>query len=221
MYSSPASGAYAGRSYVILSSQVGQGNFGAQLTTLGTSGADTLVGTSGVDRIAAGAGNDSITAGGGADVIYGGAGNDVITLNASNLTNLAASRIDGGSGLDTLKLDASTAGMTLDFAGLGSQAIKGIEMIDLSNGMANTAKFSLANLRGMHDEGGMLGGVINRLLVNGDAGDVAQLAFGSGTWSASGTETVNSVAYNVYVNSMDTQDKLLVQQGMTTSILGA
>ena len=31
-------------------------------------------------------------------------------------------------------------------------------MIDLNNGAANTAKFSVANLSSMHDEGGMLGG---------------------------------------------------------------
>ena len=220
-YSDPAAGTNAGRSYVILSSQIGQGNFGQQLTTLGTSGADTLAGTTGVDRIAAGAGNDTITAGGGADVIYGGAGNDTITLNASNLASLGASRIDGGLGLDTVKLDASTTGLTLDFSALSSQVFKGIEVIDLANGVANTVKLNLANLRGLHDESGAAGGFINRLLVNGEAGDVVQLAFGSGTWSASGTETVNAVAYNVYANSLDTLDKLLVQQGMSTSILGA
>ena len=100
-------------------------------TQLGTSSADTITGTSGNDAIAAGAGNDTITANGGADILYGGADNDIFVLNESNVTALTQaygsgdnsaqfSRVDGGSGFDTISFSGS--GMSFDLCDVANQA---------------------------------------------------------------------------------------------------
>ena len=120
-----------------------------------------------------------------------------------------------GTGFDTVKLDASTTGQTLDLSSVKDLAVKGIESIDLTNGVANTVALNVRDLLNIHDEGGQAGGVINRLLIKGEAGDTVNRLTTYGTWSAAGTEVVNSVTYNVYTNSLDTVDKLLVQQGVT------
>ena len=214
--SDPAGAAEAGRSYVILSSQIMGGNFGAQLTQLGGSSNDTLTGTAGVDRMAGGQGADTLIGSGGADVMYGGAGNDTFVLNSSNITSIAGMRIDGGSGFDTVKLDASVLNtQTLDLSTLSNIAIQGVESIDLSgNGVNNTLRLNTSDLLSIHDESGQAGGAttINRLLVKGDVGDAVQLV---GSWSSAGAENIDLVAYNVYVNSANLVDKLLVQQGVT------
>jgi hypothetical protein len=169
--SDPAAGSNAGRSYVILSSQVGLGNFGAELAQLGTAGADTFTGTSG------------------AEVMYGGAGNDSFVLNASNIASLmntqSTSCIDGGTGRDTVLFAAEVAG-AVDLRGLNGQALQGIEMLDFSNCTANTLQFDNVNLRSLHDEAGIAGDAENRVMVKGDASDVVQLyASRGGSWSAS------------------------------------
>jgi Ca2+-binding RTX toxin-like protein len=66
----------------------------------------------------AGAGNDILTGNGGMDVFNAGLGNDNIIINASNITALEQTgtgnraRVDGGGGIDTLKLEG--AGLILD-----------------------------------------------------------------------------------------------------------
>jgi hypothetical protein len=218
-FNDPAAGTNAGRSYVLLSSQIGQGNFGAELTQVGTSGADTLTGTSAANRIAAGAGNDTITGAGGADVIYGGAGNDSIVLNASNIANLASSRIDGGLGRDTVLMASDVTGV-LDLRGLNGQALKGIEMLDFDNGAANTLQFNNINLRGLHDEAGKASGVENRVMVGGEASDAVQLyTSGTGTWSAAGTQVDSGTTYNVYAHSSNSFDRLWIEQGMAVAVM--
>jgi hypothetical protein len=150
--SSPASGSHAGRSYVILSNQITQGNFGAALAQVGTSGADTLTGTSDANRIAGGPGDDVLNGAGGADVIYGGAGHDSIVLNASNITHIAASRIDSGTGRDTVVLGADVTGH-IDLRGLNAQALKGIEAFDLTGGGNVTLTLDARELLQLADQG--------------------------------------------------------------------
>lgn len=65
----------------------------------GNNGADTLLGNAGRDRLLGGRGGDTIFGGTGKDVIRAGAGGD--TIYASR-----ADRINGGSGRDTLQIDA-------------------------------------------------------------------------------------------------------------------
>jgi len=87
---------------------------------LGTDGNDTLVGSSASETLVAGAGNDTLRGNGGADVLYGGAGDDVFVLNADNVAKLSAgvtdgqlARVNGGTGIDTLRLDGGAIALNL------------------------------------------------------------------------------------------------------------
>jgi Ca2+-binding RTX toxin-like protein len=73
-------------------------NLRAQLTTLGTDGADTLVGWQGNDLILAGAGDDIVDGGLGRNELHGGAGNDTLSVHIYSDQNVLV----GGTGNDTL-----------------------------------------------------------------------------------------------------------------------
>jgi serralysin len=82
----------------------------------GTSGNDALVGTTGDDTIHGGAGNDSLDGNGGNDSLFGDEDDDFITV------NLRAT-VDGGAGIDTLKLIGpglpDNVGYRIDLRGAG------------------------------------------------------------------------------------------------------
>ena len=99
------------------------------------------------EQFVGGAGNDTMYGGGGADVMYGGAGDDTFVLNASNVAELAlntgndrqnVARINGGTGVDTIKLAAAA---TLDVSTLSPLAIDNVERIDLA-GTGSTVKLN-------------------------------------------------------------------------------
>ncbi|MBU3651196.1 MAG: hypothetical protein FGM28_12970, partial [Limnohabitans sp.] len=176
--SDPSSGVNAGRSYVIFGKTDGaavhladvQQDLGQTLTCdwLGSSASETWTGTSASEWAVGGAGDDTLIGGGGTDVIYGGAGQDTITLNPSNIAELSRtgpslaanpgrptqfSRIDGGGGMDTLRL---SDGASLDLTGISNVAagnfglgsrLASIERIDLSSDTsANTLSLSAQDL---------------------------------------------------------------------------
>ena len=99
---------------------------------IGSGGRLNVTGTTGNDILMGGAGNDSFAGLGGADVLMGGAGDDLFILNsAAALTKV--SRIDGGSGVDVVRVDADVqqtialgriSGIEkLELAGTGVQAV--------------------------------------------------------------------------------------------------
>ncbi len=105
--------------------------------------------------------------------------------------------------LDTLTLD-NTAGLTLD--------LTSVEKIDITGGpnVNNTIQLSLANLT----QADVIGSV-HTLFITGDAGDAVDLVKPEG-WTVASTlptQTVNTIAYNVY--HLDPTHDLLIQQAIT------
>ncbi|WP_146183860.1 Ig-like domain-containing protein [Limnohabitans sp. T6-20] len=106
----------------------------------GTSGDDVMVGT---------AGNDVMVGNGGADQFSGDAGNDQVVLNAANVAALSASNaanVDGGTGINTLKL--SGADMLLDLSNATVHGkVHNFSTIDVVGNGNNTLKLGLADVQ--------------------------------------------------------------------------
>ncbi len=207
-----ATGTYIRRDYVILGSNTGV-YAQTEVDQLGTTGNDVLSGSSAAETLVGAAGNDTLTGNGGTDVLYGGAGDDLIVVNASNVSALSLgvtdgnlARVDGGGGIDTLRMDG--AGIMLDLtviANVGSSTpgstsrLESIERIDLtgsgdnaliiqSNDVVDMAGMNLINSSsraalGWTDasNGGgtyTFAATENRhqLVIDGNSGDTANLA---------------------------------------------
>jgi Ca2+-binding RTX toxin-like protein len=112
---------------------------GDNLTVVGT--AEKLmplvaIGGAGNDMLTGGNGNDILTAGAGVDTLVGNNGNDIFILQ-DNLT--ATDRINGGAGLDTLRLDGDySGGVTFN-----ATTVVAVETITLADG--NDYKLTLDN----------------------------------------------------------------------------
>ncbi|NDF44534.1 MAG: hypothetical protein EB125_02255, partial [Betaproteobacteria bacterium] len=162
-----------GVTYVVYGGQFPSGSptvfSAAQGDALGTANNDTLTGTSGNNQIVAGAGDDTITGGGGADALYGGAGNDTFVINASNVTAFANTtntsqgvmKVDGGTGLDTLRLDG--AGISLNLKTITAADLASVEHIDITGTGSNTLTLSALDVVELGD--------YNRFNVNPSATD--------------------------------------------------
>ena len=77
------------------------------------------------NQIIGGAGDDTLIGNGGADVLRGGAGDDVFEISSADFAV-----IDGGLGIDTLRLDSM---MTLDLRNIPNNRVDSIEIIDLND----------------------------------------------------------------------------------------
>ncbi len=195
------------------------------LTQTFTSGADALLGTASVvDRISGGQGNDTITGIGTDatgttatnvyhDVAYGGAGNDVIELTGLNFT-----KVDGGLGIDTLKISAGNP-LSIDPGQLGTR-LQGIETIDLSNsGSTLTLDTNIVT---------QLKSVQNTdFTVRGGANDTVVLDNGvDAQWYYTGaTKVIGGITFNIYHSTglvaENTFADVLVQQGVQVHLAPA
>jgi hypothetical protein len=226
-------GTDVGRVYVVFGgmSEVTNTVFGVG-DAIGTAGDDTLTGTTGNNQLVAGDGNDTLIGGGGADVLYGGRGNDTFVLNADNVAKLDdagtaqnIARIDGSTGIDTVKLDGSA--IVMDLSTAKGEALHNIEKIDLTGTGNNTLKLSLtdmlehANSSNVFNASNTTSGLSaqvarNQLMVDGDAGDKLILSDLT-NWTASATKVVaGSDSYTAY-NHNTSAAQLLVDDLVVVS----
>ena len=172
----PGGNSFGGEAYVFFG-----GDFTSDVTQLGGDFDDTLTGTAAAESLVGAQGNDILVGNGGADVLYGGAGNDILAVG-----DLDFSRIDGGSGSDTLQLDG--AGQALDLTAIGDAAIDGVERLDLTGSGDNSATLAITDLLNLSDES-------NDLFIAGNAGDQVTLV---GSWQNDGPITVDGVTYTAF-----------------------
>ena len=133
-----------------------------------------MTGTHENEILVGGQGFDVIDGGPGDDVIIAGEGHDTIFYDPATDTR----RVDGGSGIDTLKI--SGAGIHLDLPTLNQteyyQLFENIERIDLTGSGDNTLSILPADL--LH-----LSSTTNTLWVEGNAGDKIISNPDFGTWT--------------------------------------
>ncbi|UHD47123.1 Ig-like domain-containing protein [Aureimonas altamirensis] len=190
---SPGAGGQAG-AYILFGSS---GGAFAQATTVeydGTSDGDAFnsdgIGTTMIGR----GGNDQIYMTGPDSVGYGGAGDDTFIVHPSFLGSLAnpdpgaarSSRIDGGSGIDTLKIAAYSHGVTIDLRDLtsgsatvdGDGRIESIEIVDLLAGdSASTLWVTEESVIAMSRANVFMNDGRAQLLVKGDGDDTLDVQF--------------------------------------------
>lgn len=160
----------------------------------------SFIGTSSADNAPFGTdGNDTFTANGGADRIFAGAGNDTVVINADNITQLSASNtmlLDGGTGINTLRIDTNAASTnTLDLTNttVGNK-VRGFNTIDLTGNGNNTLKLDYAAVvrtSTVVDDGKTLADESRMMVVNGNSGDALQLV---GSWTAGSAVSGASLA---------------------------
>ena len=105
----------------------------------GSAHADSLRGDAGANRIEGGGGNDTLIGGGGADSLLGGEGDDRLEVAGGDLALLGAGALDGGAGVDVLKITGLTAGafnLSALVTGGAEARVREVEVIDLTNGTA-------------------------------------------------------------------------------------
>jgi hypothetical protein len=118
---------------------------------------------------------------GGEDQINGAAGNDKIVINGSNVAALSAANaanLDGGSGINTLKLTGSD--LFLDLTNVTVQGkVDNFSVMDITGNGSNTLKLNLQNvqtLSGATDNAATTGVDESKMLVvQADVGDAVVL----------------------------------------------
>ena len=127
-----------GQSYVIYG-----GDFTKSVANLGTAGDDTLTGSGGGEAFVGGLGNDVLgDPFSDANAFHGGAGDDVILAG----TGISGDpiRVDGGSGIDTFKLNEF--GGSIDLTGNLRDRVQSIEILDLEGLASNTLTLDSSNV---------------------------------------------------------------------------
>ncbi|MGH2360954.1 MAG: hypothetical protein ACRDGM_10505, partial [bacterium] len=165
----------AGESYVVLG-----GDFLGKVMFAGTADNDEFTGTAAAEVFVGGQGDDTMTGGGGADAFQGGAGDDSVIAGPGLPLD-----VDGGSGIDTVNLDAVDAvDGVIDLSGLDAARFRDIEKIDLSGMIDNTLMLDLQSVLDMAGTNGDAFGD-NLILVKGDVGDQVTLI---DIWTAGTTQ---------------------------------
>lgn len=100
---------------------------------------DVLYGEAGNDRLRGNTGDDELSGGSGGDVLDGGSGDDRFIL--SDMADMRRDRIYGGTGIDTLVLDLSTAGGlrfgardSLEVVSFAGMSFRDVERYEITGG---------------------------------------------------------------------------------------
>ncbi len=221
---------------------------GASLSAL-PSDSGSVEGTPRSNFLTGSAGDDTIVGNGGADIIYSGSGNDTVVLNADNLSYLSKgvqsngrlARVDGGNGVDTLKLSdvtsldltgISNAGIGFVNVSVGMSRIANFERIDLGDGTKDTnLKLSLIDVMDMNASvnvfnnstfGIGLGHKVSRhqLVIDGGSGDTVTVA-NSSQWisTPAGTVSRGEQVYKIYNSVGANQGQLLIDSDVAVTFV--
>src|SRR5262249_19812014 len=133
-------------------------------------------------------GNDTVVGNGGPDVLYGAPGDDVLAVSDATFA-----RIDGGTGLDTLRLDGPGFALDLTDRTLAYR-LQSIEAIDLSGPGNFTLTLDALAVLDMSE-------MTNTLVVTADAGDPVQIGTG---WTPGSPVVIGGQVYNVYNQGLAT-----------------
>ncbi|MCZ8085628.1 MAG: calcium-binding protein, partial [Rhodobacteraceae bacterium] len=169
----------------------------------GGAGNDMLLGGEGADSLYGGDGADTVIGGGGMDLLFGGAGDDRFEVAADQVNQLGTGAVDGGDGVDTLKITGLTGG-AFDLSSLivgGATRTNGIEVLDLSNGTGTdqTISTSLASIMALDDDAS------RPLILRLDTGDTLNLTGTSGYSELQQTDqTVDGFTGTLYTFTPDT-----------------
>ena len=143
--------------------------------------------------------------------MLGGLGDDVVEIGATQMGYLSRTGafIDGGSGLDTLKLTG--AAQVLDFSaltGVNSKAtLQSVEVIDITGTGNNTLKLSLNDVLHLGSVNAFAGvqGAVNsvQMKIDGNVGDTLELkdlvaANDPGVWVQASNYVANGNTYKVF-----------------------
>jgi VCBS repeat-containing protein len=161
------------------------------VATTATAGFD---GTTGVNVMTGTTGKDVMVGNGGADQISAGDGNDKVVLNASNVSALSAVNtavVNGGAGVNTLKLSGSDLLLDMTLSSVQSK-VDNFSVVDITGAGNNTLKLNLLNLQ-------TLSGAVDNavtanvneaqmLVVHGDSGDAVILE-NAASWTVANSLT--------------------------------
>ena len=184
----------AGESYVVFG-----GDFTGFVTQQGDATANSLTGSSAADVLLGAQGDDTLIGSGGADVLYGGAGDDEIRVSDD-----AFQRVDGGTGTDTLVIDATAT--TTDLTTIADSKLQGIEQIDLNSG-GNRLLLTPLEVLNLSDSS-------NRLAVFGGTADAVLLR---GDWTES--DSIVKIDSLDFVRYTSGEAEVLVQDGVSVTEL--
>lgn len=231
---SPGAGGQAG-AYILFGSS--EGPFApATMVEYDGSGDGDAFNSDGVGTTMMGRGaNDQIYMTGPDSVGYGGAGDDTFIVHASFLGSLAnpdpnaprSSRIDGGSGIDTMKIAEYSNGVTIDLRDLtsGSATVDGdgrlenVEIIDLlAGGSASTLWVTEESIIAMSRANVFRDDGRAQLLVKGDGDDTLDVQFleNQPGYMFDGQASINGGTYTVVRTDLI---DIFVQQSVHIAVL--
>lgn len=207
-------------------------NYG-QGDAIGTSGNDRLSGTSGNNQLVAGLGDDVLVGNGGADTMYGGAGNDTFVINASNIATFANTsnssqavmKINGGTGLDVIKIDGTS--VVLDLTQILTPDLSSVEHFDITGSGSNTVTINLFDVLNMNNynvfntnncsssiTGWGTSTNKKQIMITTDADDLVKVTDLANWTQASGMVTYKGKTYNVWDHNT-ANAQLLIESSVT------